>query len=465
LQCHLFLVFRQVKKIISLTRRSFLHGFLLTAGWSTLPNWAFPFPSIMKANNNSDGAFNPGDWRSVRAQFRLSPDYIHLTGFYIVSHPRPVREAIERYRRAIDENPFLTVELGLFGKREDKISTRVCEAAAAYAGGKPEEYAITPNTTTGLALIYNGLALKRGQDILTTTHDHYAHHESIRLAAQKSGATWRRVALFEQSFTATKDEIVGRLIRAVQPNTRVIGLTWVHSSTGVRLPLREIAHALNEINRKRDDDARILLVIDGAHGFGAVNESLPDLGCDFLSAGTHKWIFAPRGTGIVWARESDWAKTSPTIPSFIAVEPFDAWMRGESLESPTRADWVSPGGFYAYEHQWAMQDAFNFQRQIGRPRIAKRIEELNGACKEELAKMPHVKLHTPLDSTLSAGIICFEVAGLTTEAVVDKLLERRIIASIAPYASRYARLSFGIMNTPEEVETTLKAVHDLAYAS
>lgn len=443
---------------MALTRRSFL----LSAGWSAVAGAALPLPSTMKAGNDSASEFKPHDWCSVRAQFRLSPDYIHLTGFYIVSHPRRVREAIERYRRAIDENPFLTVELGLFGKREDKISTRVCEAAATYAGGKPDEYAITPNTTTGLALVYSGLALKRGQDILTSTHDHYAHHESIRLAAEKVGASWRRIALFEQSSIATENEIISRLVKAVQSNTRVVGLTWVHSSTGIRLPVRKIADALAEINRKRDETDRVLLVIDGVHGFGAVDESLPDLGCDFLSAGTHKWIFAPRGTGIVWAHGSAWAQIRPTIPSFIAVEPFEAWIKGEAPEPPTRADWVSPGGFYAYEHQWAMQDAFNFQREIGRTRIARRIEELNGACKEELVKMPHVKLHTPRDPALSAGIICFEVARLTPKAVVDKLLERNIIASISPYATPYARLSFGIMNTPEEVDVTLRAVRDLA---
>ena len=398
---------------MSMTRRNFL----LSAGCSAVACTALP--SAGNASSHAAAAFNPHDWRSVRAQFNLSPDYIHLTGFYIVSHPRPVREAIARYCRAIDENPFLTVEQGLFGKPESKISTRVCEAAAAYGGGKPDEYAITPNTTTGLALIYNGLMLKPGQDILTTAHDHYAHHESIRLASEKVGASWRRIALFEQSSIATEDEVVGRLVKAVQSNTRVVGLTWVHSSTGIRLPVRKIADALAEINRGRDEADRVLLVVDGAHGFGAVDESLSDLGCDFLSAGTHKWIFAPRGTGIVWAHNSAWAQMRPTIPSFIAVEPFDAWMKRESPHSSTRPDWVSPGGFYAYEHQWAMQDAFEFQMQIGRTRIAGRIEELNSICKEELVKLPRVTVHTPLDSRLSAGIICFEVAGLTPLRIVE----------------------------------------------
>ncbi|SFE47297.1 aminotransferase class V-fold PLP-dependent enzyme [Nitrosomonas sp. Nm166] len=441
---------------MSMTRRNFL----LSAGCTAVACTALP--SAGNASDHTHDVFNPHDWHSVRAQFNLSPNYIHLTGFYIASHPRPVREAIARYSKAIDENPFLTIENGLFGEPQSKISTRVCEAAAAYGGGKSSEYAITSNTTSGLALIYHGLMLKPGQDILTTEHDHYAHQESLRLAAEKAGAFWRRIALFERSSDATEDEIVGRLVKAVRSNTRIIGLTWVQSSTGVRLPIRKIANALAEINRGRDDADRVLLVVDGVHGFGAVDESLPNLGCDFFSAGTHKWIFAPRGTGILWAHDSAWAQMRPTIPSFIADEPFDAWMKREPPKPPTRADWVAPGGFYAYEHQWAMQDAFEFQRQIGRTRIARRIEELNSLCKEELAKMPHVMLHTPLDPGLSAGIICFEVAGLTPQAIVEKLLERHIIASTSPYATSYARLSFGIMNTPQEVDVTLRAICGLA---
>ena len=50
------------------------------------------------------------------------------------------------------------------------------------------------------------------------------------------------------------------------------------------------------------------------HGFSAVDVDLPDLGCDFLAAGTHKWLFGPRGTGILWGR--DWAPLTEVIPSF-----------------------------------------------------------------------------------------------------------------------------------------------------
>ncbi|MDQ3824564.1 MAG: hypothetical protein M3325_02045 [Actinomycetota bacterium] len=80
--------------------------------------------------------------------------------------------------------------------------------------------ALTDSTTMGLALIYHGLPLRAGQELLTTVHDHYSHHESI-LAAGRVRATVRKVALYDQPATASEDEIVDRLRRALRPQTRV----------------------------------------------------------------------------------------------------------------------------------------------------------------------------------------------------------------------------------------------------
>jgi selenocysteine lyase/cysteine desulfurase len=328
-------------------------------------------------------------------------------------------------------------------------------------GGSAEEIALVDSTTEGLALIYHGLSLKPGDEILTTTHDHFSHHESIRLAARKFGASARRVPLYARSDATTVDEVTTNLRRAIVRNTRVVGLTWVHSSTGVKLPIRELAGVVSEANRKRSDAERILLVVDGVHGFGNQDESPADLGCDFFAAGTHKWIFAPRGTGIIWARAENWARLQPTIPTMHGYPPYEGWMEDKD-PGPTRADFVSPGGFKAYEHVWAMPEAFAFHQSIGRKRIAERIEALNTQCKEGLARISHVKLHTPSSPELSAGINCFEVAGVPPAEVVRKLLAKKVIASTSPYKVTYARLAPSLVNDEEQVEKALRAVHGLS---
>lgn len=395
------------------------------------------------------------DWAWVRGQFLASPNVAHFASFFIASHPKPVREAIEALRRALDENPVEVVEHGLFTRPDE-----VRRAAAEYLGGRWEDVALTHSTTEGLAFVYAGLAVKPGAEMLTTTHDHYSHHEAVRLAASRVGATWRQVALYDDPAKASEDDIVSRFGAALKPATRVAGVTWVHSSTGVKLPIRRLAGAVAGANRSRNAADRILLVVDGVHGFGVEDEAVADMGGDFFAAGTHKWIFGPRGTGILWGRPEAWEQIQPTVPAF-EIGPYTAWQEQKD-PGPTQAAWVSPGGFHSYEHMWALPAAFAFHREIGRARIAARIHELNTRIKDGLAALRHVKVHTPRSTSLSSGIVCFEVAGMSADTVVKRLHEKRIIASAAPYKNPLARLAGSLLNTPEEVDAAIRAVAALA---
>jgi selenocysteine lyase/cysteine desulfurase len=410
------------------------------------------------------------DWAAVKAQFDLlSSEWLHFSQFYIVSHPKPVRAAIERFREMLDRSPFATVEHGMgfdafLGDDAQQVAfpVRVQQAAARYIGGRPEEVALTDSTTQGLSLIYQGLTLKPGDEVLCTTHDHYVHHEAIRLAVEKAGASARRVALYDDPAQASVDEMVSRLKRAIVPHTRVVGITWVHSSSGVRIPVRALAEAVAEVNAGRGEHERILVVLDAVHGFGNQAEPLAALGVDFAAAGTHKWIFAPRGTGIVWVPERNWGRIRPTIPTFYDVEPYAAWEDERRPKAPTSVSWVSPGGFKAFEHQWAMAEAFEFHERIGRQRVADRIAALNSQCKEGLAKMPGVKVLTPMDPGLSAGLIAFEIEGQGAREIVHKLHARKVVASTSPYKDTKARLAPGLVNDEREVEAALRAVREIA---
>src|SRR5215207_2256159 len=105
-----------------------------------------------------------------------------------------------------------------------------------------------------------------------------------------------------------------------------------------------------------------------------------ELGCDFLVAGCHKWLFGPRGTGIVWGRPDAWPAVTHTIPSF------------SGAATPGAAN--TPGGFHSFEHRWALAQSCAFHRQLGKARVAGRIHALAGRLKAGLAAMQHVRLHT-----------------------------------------------------------------------
>ena len=419
---------------MSVTRRQLLARAGLAAGGVALgPATAAP----------ARAAPDLRSWKGVRAQFALDARHIHLTSFLLAAHPAPVRAAIERHRRGLDADP-----VGYLHANEQRLEDAARAAAARYLGGSTDAIALTDSTTMGLALLYRGLRLKPTEEVLTTDHDFYATHESLRLA----GLRVRRVRLHDDAKAATVDAIVSRLKRAVGPRTRVVALTWVHSSTGVKLPLTAIAAALPE---------RVLLCVDGVHGFGVEDAGVRELRCDALASGCHKWLHGPRGTGILWTSDRLRELLRPTIPSFSDGESFRAWFQGGAPAGAPDGRRLTPGGFHSFEQRWALSEAFRFHERIGPRRIEARVHALATRLKRGLGELPHVRLRTPLAPRLSAGLVCFEVDGFSPPEVVERLAARRIVASVTPYARSYVRLGPGIVNSEAEIDAAVSALRAL----
>jgi selenocysteine lyase/cysteine desulfurase len=401
-------------------------------------------------------AFDPSDWASIRDQFPLTPDIRHFAAFVLAAHPRPVAAAIERHRRGLDEDThgYLEEHQG-----ENELAARV--AAAAYLEADPGEVAFTDSTTMGLGLVYGGLRLRPGQEVLTTEHDFYSTHEALRLVADRNGTTVRRVRLYDRPAQASVDEIVGRLAAAVTPATRVVAVTWVHSSTGVKLPIAQIGAALADVNAGRDAAERALLCVDGIHGLGAEDETVSTLGCDFLISGTHKWLFGPRGTGIVWGHREAWDAIGPTIPPF-AAEHFGAWAAGAAPPGTHPGASNTPGGYHSFEHRWAVADAFRFHLDIGKAAVAQRTSEQATQLTAGLADVAGIEVVTPADPGLSAGIVCVSVGAIAPAGVVGSLLSRQIAASVTPYRESYLRFGPSIVTSPDEVDAVVDAMRELS---
>jgi len=410
------------------------------------------FPSRISAFEPA----HPPDWKAVRNQFSLSRDLIHLAGFFLASHPTPVREAIERHRAGLDADP-----IGYWFAHEKTQEAAVLKAAAGYLGVGATEIALTDSTTMGLGLLYGGLALKADQEILTTTHDHYSTETSLRLRAERSGATVRRIPIYEDLRRVTHESLVETLVKAVGPRTRIVAVTWVHSSTGLKLPIAEMARAIQRLNALRADEDRVILCVDGVHALGVEDFRLSEVGCDFLIAGTHKWMFGPRGTGLVWGHPRAWPLAQAIIPTF-DTDAYDMWMRVIPPRPLPPAVSMTPGGFHSFEHRWALDQAFHFHQALGKSRVTRRIQDLNDQLKQGLAAMRRITLHTPLSHDLSAGIVCFEVAGMSPDQVVAELRRKGIVASVTPYATQYARMAPGLLNSEAEIETLLKEIRTLA---
>ncbi|MFK7974582.1 MAG: aminotransferase class V-fold PLP-dependent enzyme [Halioglobus sp.] len=425
--------------------------FLQAAG--TVLTSASLISQVTKAE--TDNLLVKGDWTAFRKLFPLRDDRIQLATFLLASHPEPVANAIQKFRKELDYDPVIALVT-----HDGKVDEEVRNAAAAYMGGKGDQIALTDSTTMGSAMVYSGLELAEGDEILHTTHDHYATFMAIEHRAQRTGAKVRQVAMYDNAADTTVKDCVSRLEAAINPATKVVAVTWVHSSTGVKLPIRALADSIEKINAKRSAARQIIFCVDGVHGFGIEDVDVSELGCDFFIAGTHKWTFGPRGTGLVWGNDKGWEQSQPVIPSF--GNAFDVWLNKKSDSEVTWGDRMTPGGFHSFEHRWALPAAFALHQQLGKAKVQSRIHGLNTQVKEGLAKMPNVTLHTPMASELSSGLVAYEVSGKTPLETTYALFAKGLVSAPSPYHESYARMAPSLLNTEQELDTALAHVASIA---
>jgi selenocysteine lyase/cysteine desulfurase len=442
---------------VGLTRRNLLAGGAVAAGAAVAAGCgggqaattaAAPAPATPHHEDLST-------WAGVRAELPLDPSLRHFAAFLLAPHPRPVQQEIERHRRLLDADPE-----GYLRAADQRVD--VAGAAAKYLGGARDDIALTTSTTMGLAILYRALRLAPGEEILSTVHDHFATDESLRL----SGGRVRRVRLYDTGdpATASTDEIVSRLRDAIGPRTRAVAITWVHSGTGVKLPMAEIAAAVRSAGERHG--AKVLLCVDGVHALAAEDVRLADpyspAHIDFFAAGCHKWLMGPRGTGVLWGTAAAWRRAErPLIPSF-ANASYGAWIDGDVPPPDPPGPAMTPGGFQAYEHRWALPAAFAFQERIGRERAAARIRALADRMKAGLADVRGVRLVTPPSAQLSGGLVCADVAGVDPGRAVQALAAERISATVTPYAERHLRFGCGLAVDEQDVDAAVAVVARVA---
>jgi selenocysteine lyase/cysteine desulfurase len=395
-----------------------------------------------------------GDWAAVRAQFDAPTRDVHLDGFVLAVPPLAVRNAVEEYRRRLDVEGIAALQ-----RREATVEAGIRAGAARYMATQPELVALTDSTTMGLGIVYGAARLRPGDELVTSDHDFYATREAMRFAAARTGATVRTVRLYDDPRAARARDLVDAVMGAVGARTRMVGVTWVHSASGVRFPVRALAERLDAVNADRPPRERVLLVVDGVHGFGSEATPVADLGCDVFVSGCHKWLYGPRGTGVVWARRSAWTRFAPVIPTFDGAS-YEAWRTGHPV--PLRAQqWaaaMTPGGFHSFENRWALAEAFDFHRELGRAAVAARIAELTERLRTGLARLPRVRVVSPQQPALRSALVCFTLARLAPEAAVEQLRLRGVRLSVTPYRDVYLRAGCPLLVDEQGIDRALEAI-------
>ncbi|MGH7544644.1 MAG: aminotransferase class V-fold PLP-dependent enzyme [Gemmatimonadota bacterium] len=374
-----------------------------------------------------------GFWTEVRNRFPISRERgTYLNTGTLGPTPYPVLQATVDHLRAT---------AGQFRPGEYSLEA-LKEVAAAFIGSAPHEIVITRNATEAMNFVANGLELDRGDEILTSDHEHIGGLCCWQLVEKRRGLTLTVVPLPVPP--RDPGEIVDAFRRAIGPRTRVLSLSHVTFTTGLRTPVKELAHLCRERG--------IVFVVDGAHPVGMFPVDVRAIGADFYATSTHKWLCAPQGTGLLHVRE-DWLdRLWPTIAS------------GGWDDPSLRSDRFNPLGTVNDSLRAGLQAAFEFQAALGPERVSRRVLHLSQRLHDALAELPGISMKTTRDPRMASGMESFTLESVPALDLQKMLWERGPIRTrvIGEYDCGFMRLSTHIFNTTDEIDRVVAMIRDVA---
>lgn len=280
--------------------------------------------------------------RSLLDHWLLDPSALYLNHGTVGVTPRRVLAAQRTLADQIEAHParFVLRELMRLDDgplAADAALPRLRAAAAAVAlrlGARGEDLVFVDNATAGVNAVLQSLRLRPDDEILLLDHGYGAMTKVAAHVASLSGA---RVATARLPFPdVTPAGCVQALQQALTPRTRVALLDHVTSETALVLPLADMARACRE--------AGVAVLADGAHAPAAIALDIPSLGVDWYAANLHKWAFAPRGSGILWAAPHRQQGLHPTVISWGYGQRWDQEFDWTGTRDPS--PWLAaPEGF------------------------------------------------------------------------------------------------------------------------
>lgn len=377
-------------------------------------------------------------WQRVRREFRLHPGLVHLNCGSIGATPRVVTDALAAYLTELEGNPLANTWGGL-GHEMEKVRAK----GAEFIGAELDEIALTRNTTEGMNHVAGGLDLQAGDEVLTTNHEHGGGMVCWQHLARTRGVVVRCIKMPNPVQNAA--QILQLVEDHLTPRTRVCSFSHIDTITGLQMPLAAIA----ALTRPRD----ILLVCDGAQAPGMLAVDVKALGVDTYASSSHKWMLAPKGTGLLYIRQEVQDRVRPAF----TYSGYNAYSASSGTRNVPQI----------LAHGVAME----FHNAIGRPRIEARCRQLCGYVRQRLAAIPQLAPITPPQRALSSGIVSFSLASGSHSKVVAALQQRAIFLKSAQGTYAYVedagvpkenynaiRISTHVFNDETDIDRAVEAL-------
>ena len=384
--------------------------------------------------------FNLGDdseefWGTVKSQFHFAHGLHYFNNGSLGPSPISVQGATNSYRATLDGFPSRY----MWGEWNDEKENVRQHVANLFSVSK-EEIAITHNTTEGMNLIAKSIDLQAGDEVILSNHDHTSAYIPWEVWQETKGVKLVRPKL--PLLPKSVDEVVAIYEKVITKKTKVINLCHIVNTNGIILPVKEIT---DMAHRKG-----VLVAVDGAQTAGMFTINLKELGCDFYTASAHKWLFAPKGIAVFFAKKESQHHLKPLIVA-----------KGHNDKSIRRLENYNTRNLPEY---LGLGDAIAFHNAIGGEKITKRSFDLKSYFRAKVDDNAKFKLKTPIDNRLSCAIQTIEVVGQPVSKVKKRLFEDYGIDTrpMSSYGLNGVRISFGIYITKKDIDYLVNALETIA---
>jgi len=360
-------------------------------------------------------------WAAVQQAFSVTRGIVNLNNGGVSPSPRIVTEAFVRYTWQQEDATAYTMWQIL-----EPQSETIRVGLAELFGCDPEEIAITRNASESLEILLMGLDLKSGDEIVTTTQDYPRMLTTLRQRELREGLKLNLVKIP----IAPKDinDLATPFERAITPKTKLILIAHEINITGQIMPVRRVC----EMARKRG----IETIVDGAHSFAQFDFKRDDLQCDYFGTSLHKWLYAPKGTGMLYVRR----EKIPKIWALMASE--------DKNKNDIRK--FEEIGTHSAAMRLAIGEAILFHNAIGGKRKEARLRFLSRYWMNKLKDVPKIGFNTSFDDAQSCAIANVRIEGVSPSEIGDYLMAKHKIFSTPIVHEEFT----GIRITPN-VYTTL----------
>ena len=368
----------------------------------------------------------------IRQLFPVTQNCIYLNHAAVAPISLPVYERMARHTRDL-------LEYGATHFREWGAAVRrVRGLAAQLINAQPDEIAFAPNTSSGLAMIANGIDWRAGDNIVTADCEFPANTVPWMRIKREFGVEVRMAR--ERDGRLETEEILA----LIDSRTRVVALSFVEFASGFRNDLETIGRHC----RQRD----VLFVVDAIQGLGALRLDVEACRIDALSADAHKFLLGPDGVAIFYVSRRAMERVRPTLVGWMSVNHPEDYLNYDQPYAPSARRFES--GALNTAGVVGLGAAIELFLQTGIEKIESYLLDLGDYLCDRLTERGYEVISSRRAAEKSA-VICCRSERHSAEELYQLLNERRIITT--PRLGRL-RISPHFYNTREEIDQLIEAL-------